>query len=796
MAEESRLPEEPARKRRKKDASPGYSPRQIHVPEPEGRFWQFIEPRLFGHKTAIALIVLIHAIAAFFIWRLEFNNAPVLYFPKDSPAAVLEREIRAEFPNDELLIALFSGADLYSGKSLRALDDLSQEMERYPVVDRVFSVTRIDHIAATEDGFTVERLVDAENLSERSEQAWRERVLSDRFAPGWLASRDGTVLALVVRVKPLKESRERVALENHLHDSAKQVGLDRQMIAVAGPVALDAAEFHSMINDSIMFTPLVVILGLELLLWVVGRFRPMLIGAVAMSTVVVSCVALISAVGQPYTLVTAMVPTLLSAYTVANLLHLYAALQRMRHAGFRRPRRVIYASRLVHKPAFFNLLSTVAGMASLLLVPIPPVQVFGLVSAFGTLMIYLVVFYLVPPLLVAYDTGPWPKSSAGFAWTKRISYGLASFSIRHAGWVVLGIVLVVGLGVPQILKVNVESNLLKFFDENHSISRSTQVIEDRLVGVGSMEIIIDGPGRDAFKNADTLRHVKKLQNWVESLPEVDRAMSMADLVEEMNWAFHGEDPAYRAVPADSKLLSQLLLIYDGNDLDELVNKEYQRARILLNLNVHGANELSAAIEKIRAHVAGNAYPGLKFDIGGFGRQFSDQQELLVIGQLHSFAGAFGQIFLIMLVLWRSLPSAVISMLPNLAPLTVVFILMGSLGIYLDMATVLIASVLLGITVDDTIHFFHQYQERRKKGRGVVFSLARSFEASGRAVVAISLLLVSQFLLLVASHFQPTVHFGLLTATGLLAGQVFELLLLPALIVLWGKLKTRYSFLSV
>lgn len=770
--------------------------RRVHVPEPEGRFWRAIEPRLFGVRTAIALIVLIHLVAGFFLLRLEFNNSPILYFPKDSPGAVLERQIRAEFPNDEFLIALFGGSNLYSREMLRALDSMSQQLEKHPLIDRVFSITNADHIAATEDGFAVERLVDPEGLNDRSPDEWRQRVLDDRFVPGWLASKDGSVVAIVVRVKKLNESRQRVGLEEHVLETAKALGIRDRLVAVAGPVAIDAAEYRSMIQDGVMFTPLVFILGLELLLWVVGRFRPMLIGAVAMSTVVISCVALIAATGQPYTLVTAMVPTLLAAYTAANLLHVYAALQRMRHAGLRRPRRVIYACRLVHKPAFFNLLSTVAGMGSLLLVPIPPVQVFGLVSAFGTVMIYLVIFYLVPPLLVAYDTGPWPKSSAGFAWTKRISYGLASFSMRHAGWVVLAVTLLVGLAAPQILKVKAETDLLKFFDAEHSISKSTQLIEDRLVGVGALEVIIDGTGRDAFKNAQTLQNVKALQEWLESLPEVDRTISMADLVEEMNWAFHGEDNAYRAVPEDSKLLSQLLLIYDGRDLNELVNDEYQRTRILLNLNVHGANEIHALMEKVKVHLAGKKYSGLKFDFGGFGRQFSDQQELLVIGQLHSFAGAFGQIFIIMLFLWRSLPSAVISMLPNLAPLTVVFILMGTLGIYLDMATVLIASILLGITVDDTIHFFHHYLERRKKGLGVVLSLARSFEASGRAVVAISMLLVTQFLLLVASHFQPTVHFGLLTATGLLAGQVFELLLLPALIVLWSKVNSKHPFMSV
>jgi predicted RND superfamily exporter protein len=422
--------------------------------------------------------------------------------------------------------------------------------------------------------------------------------------------------------------------------------------------------------------------------------------------------------------------------------------------------------------------------------------VFGLVGAFGAVLIYFVIFYLIPPLLVAFDTGPWPKGNAGFAWTKRISYGLASFGMRYAGWVVGGIALIVALTAPLILKVTVESDLLKFFDSSHNITKSTKVIEERLVGVGSLEIIVDGQGRDAFKDSGTLKHIKELQTWVEQLPEVDRSMSMADLVEEMNWAFHGEDPAFRVVPTDSKLLSQLLLIYDGQDLNELVNNEYQRARIVLNLRVHGANETKEVIEKIRAHLNSHKHPGLTYDFSGFGRQFADQQELLVEGQLKSFAGAFGQIFIIMLILWRSLPTAVISMLPNLAPLMMVFVLMGGTGIYLDMATVLIASVLLGITVDDTIHFLHQYQERRRKGRSVVWAMARSFEASGRAVVAISLLLVTQFLLLTGSSFQPTVHFGLLTATGLLAGQVFELLLLPALVVLWSKVKTKHRALSV
>lgn len=743
----------------------------------------------------MAIILIIHLICGALLLRLELNNAPELYFPSDAPATVLERELRAEFPNDEILIALFEGDDLYSSEVLGALDRVAGRMEAHPDVDRVFSVTRVDHIAGSADGFVVEPLIDPERLDEGTADERLQRVLADRFMPGWLASRDGKVLALVVRTHKLQESRQRQSVEQALYDAVGEEAVGERLTAVAGTVALDAAQLRSMVRDTLVFTPLVMGLGLALLYWVVGRIVPIVIGAVAMSTVVIACVGLVAALGLPYTLVTAMIPTLLSAYTVGNLLHLYAALKRMRDAGFRRPKRVVFALQSVHSPAMFNVLTTAAGMISLVLVPIPPIQVFGAISAVGVVVIYFVVFYLVPPLLVKYDRGPWPKSGGGFAWTKRISYAFASFGMRRAGWVVGGAVVLAVAAIPLALKVQAESDLLKFFTASHPLTQSTDRVERTLVGVTALEIVIDGPGRDAFKDAKRLQAIKALQMQVEALPEVDRSLSMMDIVEEMHWAFNEEDEAFRRLPDDDRLLSQLLLIYDGRDLQELVNNEYQRMRILLNVNVHGANEIQGVIDRIEALIATVDDPALKWELAGYGRLFADQEDLLVVGQLHSFLGAFGQIFLIMFLLWRSLPAAVIGMIPNLAPLFFVFTLMGGTGIPLDMATVLIAGVVLGITVDDTIHLFHNYLARREQGRSVVFSVARSFEASGRAVVAISLLLVSQFLLLGTSSFVPTSNFGLLTATGLLAGQLMELLMLPALLVLWGRFRTRHRFLS-
>lgn len=741
-----------------------------------------------GLKSALALILAIHMMAAFFLLRLEFNNAPDLYFLQDSPAARLDRELRAEFPNDETLIGLFAGDDLYGDSFLQAFDRVSRRLEKEPLVDRVFSVTQVDHLVAGTAGFSVERLIDPDRA--HSPQMRRERVLNDRFAPGWLATPEGDILAIVVRVKKLTESRQRAAVEQAFYQAVRGEGLERKLVAVTGLVALDVAEMRSTLHDTVLFTPLVMAMGLGLLLWMVGRLAPVVIGAVAVSTVVVSTIALIAAMGQPYTLVTAMVPTLLSAYTISNLLYLYAALQRMDQAKIVGRQRVRQALEEIHKPVLFNLLSTAAGVSSLVLVPIPPVQVFGLSGAFGALMIYLTVFHLVPPLLLRWDCRPWPTGGSGLAWARRIACRLAGFGVRHAAWV-LGVgVLVIAVTAPLILKVEVESDLLKFFDDDHPLTRSTRLVESRLLGMTALEIVADGPERDTFKDVDRLKMLKSVQDWAATLPEVDRAVSMVDLVEEMHRAFHGGNAADLKLPTDNRQLAQLLLVYDGKDLPELVNGEYQRARILLNVRVHGANAIRQVILKIEDHLSRQDTPDMRWHVVGIGRLFSDMEALLVTGQVQSFLGAFGVIFLIMLFLWRSLPIAVIGMIPNLAPLFFVFVLMGGAGIYLDTATVLIASVILGITVDDTIHFLHTFHARRKQGYGMVFALMRSFEVSGRAVVAISILLVAQFLLLATSGFQPTAHYGLLAATGLLVGQLLELLMLPALLALWHRWRMR------
>ena len=739
--------------------------------------------RILAWPLALAIVIGVHLISGFYLLKLHFNNSPEVYYGSDSPAVLLRNDMRRDFPSDEVLTVLFRGKDLYTQDFLKRLDTLVQTLEKNSLVDRVLTVGSVEKISATEDGFSVGLLLDPRHLGKTTPEDSRLRVLSDRFAPGTLASLDGQYLALSVRPHPLSESWQRYDLKKAVDAAIKKVGLQSHYAGQAGPVTFDVAQLESILRDSALFIPLTVIVGLLLMGWVVGRLRPVIIGAVTISTVVLPTIATVAASGQPYTMATAILPSLLAAYTLATLLHLYSGIQRGRVAGLARAQRVDRALSDTLVPSFYNVLTTGAGLLSLIWVPIPPVQVFGMASAWGTVLVFLTVFYLAPPFLVHWDIYRWPRQDSGLGKIGWLSSRLALFSLRHPKAILIVTGLAIIAAFPYTQHVRVESDLLTFFKPDHPVSRDTKLIESKLVGVTTLEISLKGTGRDSLKNVATLRAIREFQQWLDQLPEVDHTISIADLVEEMHWAMNGEDAVYRTLPDTNRLLRQYLLVYDGKDMYELVNREFEHTRIVVNMHVHGTEKIGNTIADIRAHLKSYPIPGVKVEIGGNGRLFADQVDLLVSGQVNSFAGGFLQIFIFMALLWRSPSASALCMLPNIAPLYFIFVLMGAAGIYLDLATVMIAGVVLGITVDDTIHLYHGYQQRLRAGMSPVFAIARSFESSGRAVLAVSLLLIAQFGLLSFSNFIPTANFGLMTATGLFSGQLFELLLLPALLLL-------------
>ncbi|MFV0278876.1 MAG: efflux RND transporter permease subunit [Parahaliea sp.] len=736
--------------------------------------------KVYGYLFCLALLTVLPNLL---LPQLHINNAPKTYLPDHAPSVVIDEEIRKVFPDDKVMVLLFEGVALFSDGFLQAYEELADELERHPLIEDVIGLTRQDHISGSADGFLVEPLINVPDLDNSTPSERQQRALSDRFARRSLVAADGSAIALVIVPQSLDDSIRHLVLEEEVLQMVKAHQLNGYLSAMAGEIATDVAQMRAILHDNMIFIPATVAVGLLLIWWLFHRWIAVLVTGVVTGLVVSSTIALYVVLQQPFNSIAGIIPPLLSALTIASLVHFYNALHYASKRGLRGRERVDAALDEIRRPALFSALTTSAGLSSLCLSPIPPISTFGLTSAIGVLLIYLIVIHLLPPIFAHFDRQPWPSRKAGPALMDGMVGRLFHLGIRHPAWVTIILLGALLAATPQILKVRVETNILAFFPPDHSLRQATTHIEEKLVGTTPLEILFTTETPSGLIQPEALRAIRDFQQWLESQAEVDKSISIVDFVEEMNWGFNEEREEERRIPEDADLISQYLFIYDGTGLFDFIDEDYRQARVTMNVNVHGANEISTLMTNIESFLERHPVPASAWKVAGAGRLFADQEDLLITGQIHSLGGALLLIFLLMLGLWRSLRDAFICMIPNLSPILLIFILMGFLDIWLDMATAMIASVAVGIAIDDTVHIFHGFIRRYRRGLSPTLALARTYTQAGRAVMTTTIILCTQFILLLASAFVPMGHFGTLTSVGLLTALVFDLLLLPALLIM-------------
>ena len=743
-----------------------------------------LKPGILPYWLALSLFLLLFSVPIPFLTQLQPDNRAEVFFPEDAPVRQLEIELRKQFPEDDVLIVLFSDKDqfLYSDKFLTRFESLIKKLNNNPLIEKVIAVSTMDHIMGTEDGFSVDYLLTVEDTPNASIAERKKQVLSDRFAPRRIVSPDGQYLALIIRPETLKNSYDSEQIEIQTRALIKKLGLSKQMAAIAGNIEIEVAMFDMMLSDNAKFVPATVLLGIILLWWM---FRKVIVIVLVMSAIGAGInMALLFVVlyGAPFSMPVSMVTPLLTSLTIAFFIHFFNSFLQASGYGLSGKERILKVLNDIERPVRYTALTTVAGFLSLGLSPLPPIKTFGFAAAFGVIVLYFMVIWIMPAILLRWDRGQWAVKDSGLVKLDKLLMLGARVSIRYAGLVVAVILGLLLLGLPQVFKVEAETDLLLYFPEQHELIQSDNLISEHLAGTTPLEIIIDGQGRDSLKEPALLKEIKQVQNWVEALPEVDTTLSMADVIEEMHWAFHGEDPAYRVLPESRNIISQYFFIYDGRDLYDLVENEFQRTRLQLSLNVHGARQIRAVMNKIADYLE-QQHGDLNWQFAGAARLFSDHEKLLIEGQIKSAIGAFVIIFVCLVLFWQRIFPALLALIPNLSPILIIFIVMGYWGIKLDIGTAIVLSVAIGVAVDDTIHIYDAYLRRVDKGVKPILALLRAYRGAGRAIFATTLILCGQFFFLVFSSFVPTYQFGLMTGIGLLAAFIFDIMFLPALLTL-------------
>jgi hypothetical protein len=418
-------------------------------------------------------------------------------------------------------------------------------------------------------------------------------------------------------------------------------------------------------------------------------------------------------------------------------------------------------------------MTTVVGFLSLLTSAVLPVRYFGLFTAFGVFSAMVLSLAIIPSSFVLFGVSTPRKTDAAKA-AGRTDEGLPRSAERIVNVLVrrwkpvVGIaVIIVALGALAIPRVWIDSSFLSNFAPDSEIVRTDSFVNEHFAGTSTLNIVLESEVADTFKSPDVLATMAKLQSELETDPDVGDSFALTDFIKRMHQVMHEGNTDYYAVPDSQELIAQYLLLYemsaDPTSLEQVVDYEYAGANLTVQVKDDSSQTLSRIIAVsddyrnelaelgVSVHYAGSGYRALVFS------------ELILEGQIKSLAISLLIVFVLLAMMFRSIPTGLTGATPILITAVVNFGIMGLLGIPLSISTALISSIAVGIGIDYAIHMIERYKEYRAERGNKHEAAVLTMHHSGRAIMYNAIVVASGFAVLLFSVFPPNRQVGGLVA---------------------------------
>jgi predicted RND superfamily exporter protein len=491
-----------------------------------------------------------------------------------------------------------------------------------------------------------------------------------------------------------------------------------------------------------------------------------------------------------------MLPSLVMVIGVADVVHVLVEHRAAVAASSGRHEAVVETLRQVGLPCLLTSLTTAVGFGSLMLSDIPQVREFGMFAALGVLLAFLIAVIGLPALLAVLPPGRLsrPLSTAGEGRLVLLLARIDRLFPRARLPVLLTAGLVTLAGGLGLRHLRVESSALTFLPAEHSVLRDLNVVYPRLMG--TTPVIVHwwdrGKGQERLRDPKILHAMDRVARAMAGVPGVRKVISITEYLKETNRVIHGGEAGQFVLPRDRRTVATYLELIEGQDPDALsamINWDRSAANLTLMCVAHNSRAMQtilAALDRVlhspkiaRAMEDGD----IVAEVTGLGPLLASVADRIVAGQLTSCFWALGIIALMFFMILWSVRVGLVALLPNVLPILFIVGLMGWLGITLNVFTVMIASIALGIAVDDTIHVLVRTRQEVRQSGDLRSAVSRTLASSGQAIVITTLVVGGGFLVMLLSVMIPAHHFGAMTALTLVMALLADLLLLP-LLILW------------
>jgi len=493
---------------------------------------------------------------------------------------------------------------------------------------------------------------------------------------------------------------------------------------------------------------------------------------------------------------------LIVAVGVADCVHVMSSYQYFLRKGLGHQEALTEAYGQTGLPILLTTITTMAGMSALAATGMTQFVIFGLTSAAGVLMAFIYTVVLLPVLLdlwhprIKVKKGETEEEAAQRHWLQPILDKTPYFVQRHrhlVNMIFIGTFAVCMYGATQ---VKIDSNFAELYREGTTLRTAYQVVDANMSGTGVVEVMVDMGSSDALYDPFVLQTMADLQVHVENTYSrfVVTSNSLADVVMETHAVMQDGSEKYRTIPDSSMTVSQLLYLFNSANPEErraLVNDDYSASHINFTLLNAGSSDYTELYDKLNADIEQAfaplkaQYPDMDVHPTGTLALMMRLMDDLSRSQFQSLALAVVIISMLMVLTLGSVQAGLMAIIPNLIPATLTFGLMGLLDIPLDGDTLMIAPLIIGIAVDDTIHFITHYRMALAKYSDMKIALTKTIKEVGQAVTFTSLILGCGFFMLAFSDYLGLAKVGMFGSLAIFVALLCDLLFFPALIM-WFK----------
>lgn len=762
-------------------------------------FERFAEQLLRVRWWVLAAFALILVVSVLGMKRMVKETSFDDYFIEDDPMLVMTDEFKSHFGNDYYVGVLTQCDNHFTKAHLTTLRQLSNELlDSLSYADKVTSLTDIEFMVGSDDGMTIEQIVpdDIPDDGSAAMDSIKARAYGKPHVARKLISAKGDLSWIMVKLRTFPKdsvwkqqgtvSPDIITGQEVEHIIQKPAYASLHPKGTGMPYVTNCkTEYIGKEMSRLMM--IATIICMVVMLCMTRSLR----GVVAPILSVIGGLLITYGIAgwtQMYVDSTVlMIPTILSfAVAIAYNIHVFSYFRgRMRIHG-ERHKAVVETLKEIGWSVFFCGFTTLVSLLSFLVIPIRPMHCVGVISSMSVMFV-LLTSLIISPILLSFGRNIRPKE--GFSeesdtrWTGAM-VRLSEMVLRNPkkiGYSFLVICIVLCIGLWKIeAAFDIERTMgekVPYVKEVMNVGRS------ELGSLYSYDLVVELPHDDEAKEPENLKRLDELQRRVSHYKLTKRTTSILDILKDLNQTLNGGDTAYYRTPDSEEEVAQMILLYEnagGTESEYWMDYDYRQLRLMVEISDFN----SAQVEQDMAQIQRDAeelFPGAKITTVGNIPQYVTMMQYLVRGQMLSFVISILIIGMILMIAFQSIRVGLIGLIPNMMPAVFVGGYMGWMGVPLDMMTATLLPMMLGLAVDDTIHFINHSKLEFDRTMQYRHAIRRTFRVVGVAIVTTSIITSAVFASFCTSGCTMCLNFGLMAIIGIMSALAADLLVTPILV---------------